>query len=188
MIIGVTGTFASGKDTVSDYLVEKGYFHFSLSDAIRRECEKRGLPKDRDTLRDLANKMREEEGFDILAKRALETIKESEEKNVVVTSIRNPKEAEFLKKQDDFILIAVDAPIKIRYERIKSRQREDDFIDFEKFQHQEKMEMAGGEGKQNIGQIIQMADHIIINDGTLEELNEKINEFINTVPMASGTQ
>lgn len=181
MIIGVTGTFASGKDTVSDYLVEKGFFHFSLSDAIREECDKRGLPKDRDTLRRLANEMRAKEGYDILAKRAIEAIKKSAKKNVAVTSIRNQKEAEFLKKQDNFILIAVDAPIEIRYERVKSRQREGDQIDFEKFQEQEKMEMAAGKGKQNIGQIIQMADHKIINNGTLEEFYKKIDNLLKNI-------
>tara|TARA_B100000315_G_C14337362_1_gene478011 strand:- start:17 stop:562 length:546 start_codon:yes stop_codon:yes gene_type:complete len=178
MIIGVTGTLGAGKDTISDYLQKRGYFHFSLSDAIRAECDKRGLPKDRDTLTKLANELRAEEGYDTLAKRALEAIKKSNAKNVVITSIRNPKEVQYLKNQDKFLLIAVDAPIELRYKRITERQREGDQINFEKFKKQEEREMAGGAGKQNLRQIIQMANHVIINNKTFENFYEKIKNIL----------
>jgi len=175
MIIGVTGTMASGKDSVSDYLKEKGFFHFSLSDAIRAECDKRGLPKDRDTLRNLGNELREKQGAGVLAKFALEAIEKSGAKNAVITSIRNPEEVKLLKKRGGFIFLAVDAPVELRYKRAKSRHREDDFVDFETFKKQEKMEMAGGPGKQNLGEVMAMADHILINDGTMENLRKKID-------------
>ncbi len=178
MLIGVTGTMASGKDTTSAYLQEKGFFHFSLSDAIRAECDKRGLPKDRDTLRNLGNELREKQGADILAKMAIETLAAQGAKNAVITSIRNPEEIKLLKKQGNFIFLAVNAPVELRYERAKSRHRESDFIDFETFKNQEEAEMAGGPGKQNLAEVIKMADHILINDGTVEDLRKKINNII----------
>lgn len=179
MIIGVTGTLAAGKDSVSDYLKQRGFFHFSLSDAVRAECDKRGLPKDRDTLVKIANEMRASAGHDILARLAIEAVNESGADNAVITSIRNPKEVEYLKTQPDFIMLAVDAPIELRYERIKKRSRESDFVDFEKFKKQEKIEMAGGAGKQNLAEVMFMANYKLINDGTLENLNEKINKILN---------
>ena len=147
MIIGVTGTFASGKDTISEYLQQKGFFHFSLSDAIRDECDKRGLPKDRDTLIKLGNELRSTLGNDILARRAVES---AGSQNSVFTSIRNPDEAKFLKTQKGFVLINVDAPIEIRYQRIVDRKRESDMVDFETFKAQEELETNGtpGAGKQ----------------------------------------
>ncbi|MFZ2357117.1 MAG: AAA family ATPase [Candidatus Omnitrophota bacterium] len=178
MLIGVTGTMASGKDSVSEYLKEKGFFHFSLSDAIRTECDKRGLPKDRDTLRNLGNELREKQGANVLAKLAIHAIATNGAKNTVITSIRNPEEIKLLKKQGDFIFLAVDAPIELRYERTKSRHRESDFIDFETFKNQEEAEMAGGPGKQNLAEVIAMADHILINNSTVEDLRKKINEIL----------
>lgn len=175
MIVGITGTMASGKDTASSYLQEKGFFHFSLSDAIREECDKRGLPKDRDTLRNLGNKLREKQDADVLAKLAIEAIKKIGSKNTVITSIRNPEEVKLLKEQGGFIFLAVDAPIELRYERAKNRHRESDFIDFETFKKQEEVEMAGGPGKQNLAEVIAMADHILINNGAVENLQNKID-------------
>jgi len=187
MIIGVTGTLGAGKDTVAEYLEQKGFIHFSLSDAIREECDNQGLPKDRDTLTSLANKLRATEGYDVLAKRIIKKINIENRKKYIITSIRNPKEAEYLKNQDNFVFVAVDAPIELRYERIKNRQREGDEISFEKFRLQEEREMEGGEGKQNLAPLIKMADYTIINDGNIEQLKEKVDEFINSLlPFVKG--
>ena len=40
MIIGITGSYASGKDTVASILQEKGFIHYSLSDILREELKK----------------------------------------------------------------------------------------------------------------------------------------------------
>ena len=178
MIIGITGTMASGKDTAAEYLKEKGCAHYSLSDIVREECDARGLPKDRDTLRELANELRRDFGADILASRAIEKIQREKPKNIIITSIRSAEEIKTLKKIPGFELICIDAPVELRYERIKNRQRESDFIDFKTFKHQEELELAGGANKQNIKDAIALADYTIINDETLEELKEKIEKII----------
>ena len=176
MIIGVTGTFAAGKDTVSEYLQQKGFFHFSLSDAIRAEADKRGLPKDRDTLVDLGNELRQTLGNDILARRAVEAAPGGK---AVFTSIRNPDEVTFLKTQPGFVLINVDAPIETRYERIVERKRESDMVDFETFKAQEEKEKTGTGSQQNLSGVAAMADYQVINDGTKEELYKKIDAILN---------
>lgn len=48
MIIGITGTFAAGKDTVADYLKEKGFEHFSLGEELTDIANERGLAVSRD--------------------------------------------------------------------------------------------------------------------------------------------
>ena len=51
MIIGLTGSYCSGKDTVADYLVnKKGFSHISLSDIIRQELQKAGIEPTRENL------------------------------------------------------------------------------------------------------------------------------------------
>lgn len=175
MIVGVTGTFAAGKDTVSDYLQKKGFFHFSLSDAIRSEADKRGLPKDRDSLITLGTELRQTLSNDILARRAVQAAPNGD---AVFTSIRNPDEAKFLKTQDGFILISVDAPIETRYERIKLRQRESDAVDFETFKAQEEKEKTGTGSQQNLAAVAALADYEIQNKGTKEELYKTIDEIL----------
>ena len=181
MLIGVTGTLASGKDTLSNYLQGKGFFHFSLSDAIREECDRRGLPKDRDTLVAVGNELRGALGNDILAKRAVEAIEKFERKNSVITSIRNPDEVRFLKKIPGFKLISVDAPIKMRYQRIVERKRDSDFVDFATFKAQEEKEMSGAVHEQDLKSVIGMADYEIVNDGMMEEFERKIEQVLKEI-------
>ena len=73
-------------------------------------------------------------------------------------------------------LIITAAPIELRYERSSKRNR--DTIDFKMFKHQEDLELAGGANKQNIKDAMALADYTIINDGTPEELYEKIEKII----------
>lgn len=189
MIIGVAGTNASGKDTVANYLKTKGYANYSLSDIVREECDKRGLPKDRDTLSELANELRRNFGNSVLAGRAMEKIKKdgiAYAASIVITSIRSPEEAATLKRLPDFKLIAVDAPIELRYQRTRERGREGDFISFENFKRQEGLEMTGGAEKQNIRAVMQLADETITNDGTTDELHKKIDGILNPKTPSPG--
>jgi dephospho-CoA kinase len=61
--------------------------------------------------------------------------------NAIIESVRAVGEVELLQQQPDFILLAVDAEQKLRYERAITRGSESDTISFEKFQAQEEAEM-----------------------------------------------
>ena len=62
-IMGLAGTFASGKDTLADYLVaHKNFYHVSTGDIIREESMKLHGSTDRVYLREVANQMRSERG------------------------------------------------------------------------------------------------------------------------------
>jgi dephospho-CoA kinase len=178
MIIGLTGTNGAGKDTVADYFKEKGFAYFSLSDEVRAECDLRGLPKDRDTMQRVANEMRGNLGADILAKMVLEKIHLGNIKNALVVSIRNPHEVEAFKAFGNFIMLAVDAPAELRYQRISSRGRTDDAVTFEKFVSQEEFERHGSPTGQQLDAVIKMANHVLINDGTREELYQKVEKIL----------
>jgi dephospho-CoA kinase len=176
IIIGVTGTFCAGKDTVADYLVEKGFFYLSLSDLVREECLRRKCYNGRDDLIRVANELRQNNGYGILAKMALEKVKEKEK--IVIGSIRNPGEVEEFKKNTNFLMINVDAPIEIRYKRAQQRGKVDDEVSFEKFKAQEDFERKGNDSQQQLDKVASMANYTVINDGTIEELNKKINQII----------
>ena len=178
-IIGVTGTFCSGKDTIADYLVKNGFFYLSLSDLVREECLRRNCYNGRDDLIRVANELRQNHGFGILAKMALERIEEKEK--VVIASIRNPGEVEEFKKNINFFMINVEAPIEIRYKRVQQRGKIDDEVNFEKFKAQEDFERKGSGPQQQLDKVASMADYTIINDGTVDDLNKKIDQILSKI-------
>jgi dephospho-CoA kinase len=173
-LIGLTGTNGAGKGEVAAYLIKKGYAYFSLSDIIREELEKKGQEITRDNLIKLGNGLRKEFGADILARRVMEKLKGK----AVIDSIRNPKEIEYLRKQRNFVLLGIDAPVKLRYERVKKRGRNESSSTLREFIQKEREEMQGFEHGQQILKCLEMADFRIINDGSLESLYQKLEEFL----------
>jgi len=173
-LIGLTGTNGAGKGEVAAYFVKKGYRYFSLSDLIRDELRKKGDEVTRDNLIRMGNKLREKLGADILARLVMKKIKEK----AVIDSIRNPREVEYLRKQKNFILLAVDAPIEIRYERVKKRGRKESAENLREFIHKEEEEMTSHEKAQQLGNCMSMADVTIINDGSLEDLCQKLEALL----------
>ncbi|MCX7778972.1 MAG: AAA family ATPase [Patescibacteria group bacterium] len=182
LILGITGTFSSGKDTVANYLEKKGFFHLSLADLVREECQKKNCYYSRDDLVKEANELRKKYGPGILAKMALERIRDKEK--IVISSIRNPGEIEELKKEGRFFLLALEAPIELRYERAKKRGKIDDAVSFEKFKRQEELERKGNEFQQQLDQVISLADFRIVNDSSLEELYKKVEEVLNKIKIS----
>ncbi len=178
MIIGITGTNASGKDTAAKFFTDKRFDNFSLSDIIRKEAKKRNIPVTRKNLQDLGKEIREKFGGGYLAQETLKKIKE----NTVVTSFRHPIEVELFKKNKAFIFLSIDAPIKIRYERAKKRERgEQDAGSFEKFKKQEEYEFQKKGAGQQLGVCMQMADYKIQNDSTLENFYQKLEDLFNQI-------
>ena len=180
MIIGITGTNGSGKGTVAEILGEKGFESHSLSDELRRELKKRGIEENRDSLIAIGNELREKEGPATLSRRILKTIDSGKSRNrdFVVDSIRNPAEIDELRKNKSFILIAVDAPMELRYRRAKARGREGDFISFGKFREQEEVQLRGSATGQQLLKCMSLADFRITNEGSMEGLKGKVDSIL----------
>lgn len=177
MIIGVTGFFCAGKDTAAEILMEKGFFHISLSDMIRDEIQRRGEEITIPALTRTGNALREEFGPQVLAERALEKLKKCEKG--VVTSIRHGAEVEALRIRPDFQMLFIDAPVRLRYERSLKRNRAGDCQTFEDFQAAETQQMTSKDPhSQQLGRCRDLADRVIQNDADLPALQEKINGFL----------
>ena len=78
MIIGITGDYASGKDSAASILEKMNFYHVSFSDLIREELRRRNIKITRENLIEMGNRMREKSGPNILAKIALEKVKDGE--------------------------------------------------------------------------------------------------------------
>lgn len=181
MILGITGTPGAGKGAIVNYLVrEKGFIHYSARNFFAEKMTEAGIPVNRNTMIDFANTLRQEHGpeyvFNELWKRA-----RNSSAPAVIESIRAIGEAEALKKQGG-ILISIDADKKTRYERISGRKSALDKVSFEEFKEQEAREMYSSDlHKQNIGQVMEMADFKIQNNGTLEELFTEIDRTLTRI-------
>lgn len=175
MIIGVTGTLASGKDTVSDLLEKKGYKHISLSQILRDELTKMGESLDTANLTKFGNQIRHERGEGYLAKEALKDASS----RTIISSIRQPGEVKVLKGDPRFVLIAVDADAKTRWLRLEKRHREGDPVSYSAMMAIEHKQMKKfGSKDMQLDVVMGMADYQINNSGTLEELHNQVDDII----------
>ncbi|MBT5855286.1 AAA family ATPase [bacterium] len=175
--IGLIGANGSGKSSVCTYLHEKGYVVFSLSDIVRDEARQNGLALDRDNLVSTANALKKQEGQDVLARRVMSTVELSIAEDVVFDSIRNVAETEFLKSRG-VRLLGLEVSLQSRYDRIKTRQGDTDQVDFVTFSRQDEREASGSSFGQHINACLPYCDTIISNDGTLDDLYAKVDQFL----------
>jgi len=181
-IIGLAGTFAAGKDTISDALGKDfGYHHISTGDMVRELAQKRHSSVERPILYETAQELRREEGPGALVIEALK----HPDRPLVITGLRSLGEANEIKKAGG-LLVFVDAPIKIRYERMQSRARDEETrLSLEAFKAFEETELCSGESDSdfNIRGIGEMSD---VKIDSSRELNEFISDAYTALGLHKG--
>lgn len=178
MIIGIVGSIASGKDTVADYLKEKGFVSFSHSDILREMMRKEEIETTVPNMTEYGNNLRETKGHGYLSEVISDKI--GDDKNVIITSIRQVGEIEYYRKRWDkkFLLIKLDAPKQIRLERLLKRARPGDVTSMEELDIIEAKQADGKGGGINMNRCFEMADREIENAGSFEDLYKKIDQLI----------
>lgn len=171
-IIGLSGTNGAGKDAVGGLLAERhGYLFISVTELLRDEARRRGLPVVREHLRAISAEWRREEGLAVLVDQAVKAFEETGDKykGVVMASLRNPHEADRVHELGG-IMVWVDADPHTRYERIQqnasSRGRGgEDNKTFEQFLEEEKAEMhaSGDEATLDMSAVKDRIDVFVTN-------------------------
>jgi dephospho-CoA kinase len=178
IIIGITGTNGAGKGTVVEYLVEnKGFLHFSARDLLTKKLQEKNIEINRDNLVAMGNELRAKGGPSALIDLLFEEAKKKNQ-NCIIESIRTVGEIESLRSKGNFLLLGIDADVKLRYERVIKRGTATDKINFEEFLVQEKREMENNDvSKQNLKECIKRADVVLKNDSSIKDLENDIENI-----------
>ena len=181
MIIGIAGTLGAGKGTVVEYLKEKNFTHYSVSGRLKEILDERNLLGTRENLSSLADELAVSyEGgiLEVMHQKA----KEDGVTDYILESIHRESEAEYL-RSIGAIILGVNADPEIRYERTFKRQEGDkDNVTYEEFLNSIAREEEGkGEGTPNILAVLQSADFVLQNNGSVEELHEQIEEVLSKI-------
>ncbi|MFA5930263.1 MAG: deaminase [Candidatus Micrarchaeia archaeon] len=180
LIIGLTGENCAGKGTVADYLVQKGFYYYSLSDAIREELASEGKEITREALIAKGNELRRNFGADVLAKRTIAKL--LPDRNYVIDSIRNPAEARALLATGKTTLVYVTASQKVRFERMRQRRREGDPHSFDAFKVIDKAEMVSkDEFGQSLSEVFALSTKKLENESVFKELYAVVDDMLSGI-------
>ncbi len=172
-IIGLVGETGSGKDTVAEYLREAyGAELTRFSDPIKKSLR---LFCDNPSKADQAwlyLAFKERFGEDVLHNALARHIKGIDNDLIVVNGLRMPVDEKFVHSLPNSIILYVTADQKLRWKRTTMRYEKDD--DNQSFEAFKKFE-ATTETERHVPEIGKRADEVIHNDGTLEELLEKVD-------------
>ncbi|MEM0202851.1 MAG: AAA family ATPase [Archaeoglobaceae archaeon] len=173
MIIAFVGYPLAGKSTASEVAKELGIPVVVMGDVVREEAIKRGIEPTAENLGKIAEELRKKEGMDAIAKRCIPKIR-SHYPVVLVDGIRGIAEVMALKKAfGNVVLIAIEAPLEVRFERAKMRKRSDDVATIEDLIERDRREESWG-----LKKAMEIADFTIENTGDQESFREKVKALL----------
>lgn len=182
IIIGLAGTFASGKDSLAQFLEEKYQIkHVSTSDIVRELAQQKYGSIERPILYKTANELRNSRGAGVLSEIALERYASYAKQypgGICVSGFRAWAEAEVIKEKGG-VIVFIDAPARLRYDRTVSRARDNEKTNtFEEFLAREAEENGAVNSEFSIAGIKPHADIQIDNSGTvLDFLAQVVNSL-----------
>ncbi|NYT13137.1 MAG: flagellar hook-basal body complex protein FliE [Candidatus Methanofastidiosa archaeon] len=170
-MIAVVGMPGSGKSEFVNIALNFGYRFISMGDIVREETVKRGYPLEESGK--VAQMLRDKEGLDAIAILTLDKIRETHDDKFLIEGIRGIKEIERFRDEIDFFLVGIHTSPRLRFERLKNREREDDPETFEEFHKRDLRELSWG-----LGEALALSDIIIDNNGSIEEFRINIDKVI----------
>lgn len=166
-VIALVGMCGTGKSVVSDFFEVRGFASIYFGGVTLEQVRQRGLEVNEKNEKIVREELRKELGMGAYAVLNLPKIKEGlEEGNVIVDGLYSWSEYKILKDEfgDDLVVVAVVSPRQARYDRLARREarpltnEEAKARDYAEIENLEK------------GGPIAMADHFLLNDGSVEDL------------------
>ncbi len=182
LVVGITGTLGAGKGEIVAYLTtNRAFTHYSVRGYLIHEIRRRGMPLNRDSMVEVANELRAHNSPSFIVEQLFDQAVGCG-RHSVIESMRTLGEVEALRRRvvvekiGGFCLLAVDADPQVRFARIQARASETDKVSFQQFLDNERREMRSEDpAKQNIAACMAVADYVLCNDGTQEELHRQVD-------------
>jgi dephospho-CoA kinase len=181
-VIAFTGMPGSGKSVAIEALKSEGYETLYMGIIVRTEMSEKNIEPSSKNVRNYASELREKYGNDIIARKCLTELRNKIDlaggKPVIIEDIKGISEVDYFRAElgEDFALIAVHTPPRLRFERSKNREGEWDdktIQDYEEFLWRDRKEMAWG-----LSDAVALADYIIVNESTEKALVEKVKDLL----------
>ena len=172
-VIGISGMPGAGKGVAANAARQLGLSVLVLGDVIREETERRGLEPTPKNVGAVMLQVREDEGAAAVARRLLPKIEASVSATVIVEGIRSLDELSELRSKYEVVTVAIHASPGTRFRRLLSRNRSDDPRNRATFDERDIRELNVG-----LGQVIALADVVLVNEGSIETLQTAFKEAL----------
>jgi dephospho-CoA kinase len=179
-IIAFVGLAGAGKTSAVDYVVNKGYPKVYFGGVVLDAMTQAGLEHTQENEKPFRENLREKEGTDYVAKRIASQIHgliDAGQHRIVADGLYSWTEYKTLKREfpGELIVVAVVAPKHIRHHRLANRPNRP--LNFAEAEARDWAEIENIEK----GGPIAIADHYIINDGSLNHLYEQVEKLLTDI-------
>jgi len=178
-VIAILGMPGAGKGIASEAARRLGLEVLVLGDVIREETERRGLEPTPENVGSVMLQVRRDEGPAVVVRRLVPKIEASGSQTLIVEGIRSEDEVQELRSKYDVVTVGIHASPKTRFQRLLARGRSDDPKTWNTFYERDSRELNVG-----LCRVIALADILLLNEGTIEELQSsfraamrKLNQY-----------
>ncbi|HUJ84624.1 MAG TPA: AAA family ATPase [Candidatus Acidoferrales bacterium] len=177
IVVGLAGMPGSGKSLVVDAARELGYEIVVMGDVVRAETIKRGFDLTAQNVGRVMLELRAEGGNAVVASKCIPRIEEQSGDKVLVDGLRSLYEVDTFKANfNKFSVAAVHASPETRFSRLFTRRRSDDPNVWDAFYERDMRELGVG-----LGNVIAMAEQLIVNDNSAEEAKGAVRKALGRI-------
>lgn len=145
-----------------------------MGDDVRMEAERRKLVPNDENLGLIMLQLRQSGGPVAIANLCKQRIeRESKTSFVLIDGVRNINEFLEFKKLGTAVLVSIHASPERRFKFLQGRARSDSPSSFQSFESRDRRELSVG-----IGESIALADEVIINNGSVEDLKRDVSTLL----------
>ena len=167
----------AGKGVFRRNIQELHYPVVIMGDEVREEVKRQNLKPTPQNMGKVMLNIREKYGSAAIAKRCIPKLEKTDKTIIFVDGVRSLGEVdEFKKHFPNFVILAIHASPKTRYQRLFRRGRSDDPRNWKTFMERDLRELGIG-----VGSVISIADYMIVNEGTIAQLRQRTKQFMKRV-------
>ena len=174
-VVALCGMPGSGKGEFAEIARSLNIPVYSMGDVVRDYFKEYFPNRDPAEIGGFADEERKERGDGIWARRLIEKIqREGGDELVIIDGLRSRHESDLFSDEwgDRFIVCAIHSSPNTRFKRLRDRGRGDDPKTRYQFNNRDIRELGWG-----LGDVIALADIMVLNEGTVKEIRGKAKEM-----------